>query len=260
MSPRPTRTSRRSRPVGERGAGPDRPADVRRCRGNAIVVVARRHRATLDEDVRSVQVSKAGLTRTCAARSRPRSRRELEAAGLPRVTVHPGRHRARRSGPWTERQLLDVGPRWHPPRRLVAVGRCPRRRPRDRPRPRRPIGARLLQTSGVDAPRHGRPDRRDPGLHPRRRFASPSMIRRLARLNDLAGGRLGSLPKAGRLDSARERPFGRRLTIGAGAGPRLPAAPRDIADTIRWWASNGTITPKWRAASLSAPRATGHPA
>ena len=126
-----------------------------------------------------------------------------------------------------------------------------------------PIGARLLQTSGVALHRDTAALIDEiTGLHPRRMFASPSMIRRLARLNDLAGGRLGSLPKASRLDfllrSARSVDVSRsEHELGLAFRPLRET----LADTIRWWAANGTIAPKVAGRlAAPAPGATGHPA
>ena len=74
-------------------------------------------------------------------------------------------------------------------------------------------------------------------------YLGPAWIRRLARLNDLAGGHLGPLPEADRLDfmldNAQTVDTARSETeLGLAYRPLRET----IADTIRWWATNGVIS------------------
>jgi len=82
------------------------------------------------------------------------------------------------------------------------------------------------------------------GLHPRRTFLSSGSVRRLAKLNDLAGGRLGAVPQARRLDFI----LSSALSVDTSETERvlgLAFRPlrETVSDAIRWWAANGTIKP-----------------
>jgi len=174
--------------------------------------------------------------------------RELEAAGLPRVTLYPGTVIGpddRVPGP--SGRLLSVILRGI----SVPDARAPWVDVRDVARAvvlalDAPAGARFNLTSGVASHRETAALMDElTGRAPRRIFMSPSMVRGAARFNDLAAGRLAPLPKSGQLDfmlsSARwvdvshtERALG--LTF-------RPLR-ETLADTIRWWAANGTIPPK----------------
>jgi nucleoside-diphosphate-sugar epimerase len=191
--------------------------------------------------------------------------RELERGGLPRVTVYPG----------TVIGPDDPGP--GPSGRLLAAllqggaipdARAPWVDVRDVARAialalDAPLGARLSMTSGVSTHRATAALIDEiTGLRPRRIFLSPSMIRRLARLNDIAGGRLGPLPQADRLDfllgSARSVDTARsQEELGLAYRPLRET----VADTIRWWAANGTIPARiaGRLATATVP-AAGSPA
>ena len=172
--------------------------------------------------------------------------RELEAAGLPRVTVYPGTIIGPDdAGPGPSGQLLQA---------ILDGGTIPDSRSpwvdvRDVARAialalDAPVGARYGLTSGVSPYRATAALLDDvTGRHPRRMFLGPAWIRRLARLNDLAGGRLGPLPEADRLDFVLDN----AMTVDTTRSERelgLVYRPlrETISDTIRWWATNGVIS------------------
>jgi len=171
--------------------------------------------------------------------------REIEAAGLPRITLHPGTIVGPEDaaiGP-SGRLLLALllgGPlpdTWTPWVDVRDVARAVVLALDAQP------GSRFCLTSGVVAHRETAAllDQMTGGSH-RRFFLSPASIRRMARLNDLAGGRLGQLPDAGRLDFMLDGP--RSVdTKRSRAGLGLTYRPmRDtLSDSIRWWADNGLI-------------------
>ena len=171
--------------------------------------------------------------------------RELEAAGLQRVVVHPGivigpEDTAMGTSSGFVTNLLAGG---------VAVdSRAPWVDVRDVARAivlalDKPAGSRYALTSGVVRHRDLAPVIDEiTGRHPRRQFLSSSTIRRLARLNDLAGGRLGPLPAANSLDflleSAAEVDTTRaRTELGLSFRPLRET----LSDAIRWWAEHDSI-------------------
>lgn len=171
--------------------------------------------------------------------------RDVEAAGLPRITLHPGTTvgpddpaigpsgrlllAVLRGGP-----LPDTRTPWADVRDVArAVTLALDARP----------GARFCLTSGVVAHREAaalldEATRR----RPRRFFLTPAMIRRMARLNDLAGGRLGQMPDSGRLDFMLDGPRSVDTTRStAELGLAYRPLRETLSDTIRWWAANGVI-------------------
>ncbi|HEV8516232.1 MAG TPA: NAD-dependent epimerase/dehydratase family protein [Candidatus Limnocylindrales bacterium] len=106
-----------------------------------------------------------------------------------------------------------------------------------------PTGRRYLVTPGVRTLADVA-DRLDAltGRHPRRLFVPPRIVRLLARLNDLAAGRLAPLPPAPALEYVLDCP---PVIDGALAERELGIRYRDLdetlADAIRWWAANGVI-------------------
>ena len=171
--------------------------------------------------------------------------RELEAAGLPRVTIHPGTvvgpedtAMGPSSGYLTN--LLGGG--------ISLDGRAPWVDVRDVARGivlalDKPAGSRYALTSGVV--RH-----RDvavlvdelTGRSPRRTFLSPGMVRRFATVNDLFGGRLSPLPESGSLHwilGNAEVVDTTRATRDLGLAFR--PLRETLADTIRWWAEHDSI-------------------
>jgi dihydroflavonol-4-reductase len=171
--------------------------------------------------------------------------RGLEAAGLPRVTIHPGtvigpEDTAMGTSSGLVTSLLAGG--------IAIDSRSPWVDERDVARGivlalDKPAGSRFGLTSGVV--RH-----RDlavlidevTGLHRRRTFLGESTIRLFARLNDLAGGRLSPLPDSGSLE----------WLLGNAAAVDTTRATRDLglsfrpiretlSDAIRWWAEHDSI-------------------
>lgn len=191
--------------------------------------------------------------------------RELEAAGLPRITVHPGTIIGPDdAGPGVSGQILTVLLRGG----MIPDARGPWVDVRDCGRAialalDAPVGSRFCLTSGVETYRDTAALLDEvTGRRPRRFFVSASTTRRLARLNDLAGGRLGALPESGSLDfmlsSARSVDASRSERV---LGLAYRPLRETVADTIRWWAANGTIPAKaaGRLATSASP-ATGSPA
>jgi dihydroflavonol-4-reductase len=171
--------------------------------------------------------------------------RELEATGLPRVTVHPGtvigpEDTAMGTSSGLVTALLAGG--------LVVDSRSPWVDVRDVARGivlalEQPAGSRFALTSGVV--RH-----RDlaatidelTGLHPRRLFLGARSVRLFASLNDMFGGRLSPLPDRGSIE----------WLLGNAAAVDTTRATRElglsfrpiretVADSIRWWAEHDSI-------------------
>lgn len=171
--------------------------------------------------------------------------RELEAAGLPRVTVHPGtvigpEDTAMGASSGFITALLGGG--------AAIDSRAPWVDVRDVARAivlalDAPAGSRFGLTSGVVRHRDAAAmiDQLT-GRHLRRFLLGASGIRRLARVNDLAGGRLSPLPERGAidwmLDNAAEVDTTRATRdLGLSFRPLRET----LADTIRWWAEHDSI-------------------
>ena len=183
--------------------------------------------------------------------------RELEAAGLPRVTLHPTMVVGPQdSGPGTSGGVLIS---------LLRGGQQPRGRlgwvdvrdvaaaavaaltaaPGTRyvlsigSRPLSAIAARLDALTGRS---------------PRRLFLPPAAVRLAARLNDLAGGRLAPVPSAPAVEYVLEAPS---VIDGSLATRELGIDYRDLdetlADAVRWWAANGIIPPELAGRLVAAP-------
>jgi dihydroflavonol-4-reductase len=171
--------------------------------------------------------------------------RELEAAGLPRVTVHPGtvigpEDTALGTSSGYITNLLGGG--------ASIDSRAPWVDVRDVARAivlalDKPAGRRYLLTSGVVGHRELAPIIDElTGRKPGRRFLGAAMTRRLAKLNDLFGGRMSPLPagdsidwlldNAGAVDTSRTR---------ADLGMEFRPLRETVADTIRWWAEHDLI-------------------
>lgn len=222
------------------------------------LVVFRLGRSPIDEDTPLTKPGEPGWSDPYL-RSKIESElvgRELEAAGLPRVTVHPGtvigpedtamgtssgfvttllRGGAAVDGhaPWVD--VRDVA-------RAIALALA------------QPAGSRFCLTSGVV--RH-----RDlatmidevTGLERRRRFAGERTIRFVARLNDLLGGRVGSVRHGGSVDWL----FGNAAVVDTtrathDLGLSFRPLRETVADAIRWWAEHDSIDR--RLAGKLAPR------
>lgn len=171
--------------------------------------------------------------------------RELEAAGLPRVTVHPGTV----IGP----EDTAMGPSSGYVTNLLAGGAAIDAQAnwvdvRDVARGivlalDRPAGSHFLLTSGVVRLREVATILDElTGRTLSRRFLSPTTVRRLARVNDIFGGRLSPLPaldsldwilgNADAVDTSRTR---------AALGMEFRPLRETLADTIRWWAEHDAI-------------------
>ena len=171
--------------------------------------------------------------------------RELEAAGLPRVTIHPGTV----IGPEDTAMGTSSGFVTVLLRGGVAVdSRAPWVDVRDVARAivlalDQPAGSRFALTSGVVSHRDvGALIDEVTGLRRRRTFLGPGAVRTLARVNDLAGGRLGPLPDRGStdwlLDNAKEVDTTRATRdLGLAFRPLRET----VSDTIRWWAEHDSI-------------------
>ena len=182
--------------------------------------------------------------------------RELEAAGLPRVTVHPGtvigpEDTAMGTSSGLITSLLAGG--------LTVDSRSPWVDVRDVAHAivlalDKPAGSHFGLTSGVV--RH-----RDlavmidelTGLHPRRTFLGPAAVRLFASANDLFGGRLSPLPDRDSIE----------WLLGNAAEVDTTNATRDlglafrplretVGDAIRWWAEHDSI--ERRLAGKLAPK------
>ena len=170
---------------------------------------------------------------------------ELERAGLPRVTVHPGvvigpEDTAMGTSSGFVTNLLAGGPAVDSHTPWVDV--------RDVAQAivlalDKPVGSHYLLTSGVATHREvaGILDNLT-GRLVRRRFLGAGAVRRLARINDVFGGRLSALPASGSidwiLDNATDVDTSRtRAELGMEFRPlRLT-----LADTIRWWAEHDMV-------------------
>ena len=89
------------------------------------------------------------------------------------------------------------------------------------------------------------------GRHPRRTWIPARVLRPLARINDVLGGRLADMPMAPALEYVLTCPAaidGSRATRDLG----LEYRPLDqtLADAIRWWVANGKV-PKAAAGRLA---------
>lgn len=170
---------------------------------------------------------------------------ELEKAGLPRVTIHPGtvigpEDTAMGTSSGFVTNLLGGG--------LSVDSRAPWVDVRDVARAivaalDKPAGSHYLLTSGVVTHREvGALLDELTGRRVSRRFLSAGMVRFFARLNDLVGGRISPLPARGSIewlqDTAAEVDTSRtRAELGLDFRPlRLT-----LADTIRWWAEHDSI-------------------
>ncbi len=170
---------------------------------------------------------------------------ELEAAGLPRVTIHPGivigpEDTARGTSSGFVTNLLGGG--------FSIDSRGPWVDVRDVARAivlafDKPAGSHYLLTSGVATHRDAAALLDElTGRHPSRRFMSAGTVRTFARLNDVFGGRVSPLPasdsidwlldNAAAVDTSRTR---------AALGMEFRPLRETLTDTIRWWAEHDLI-------------------
>ncbi len=171
--------------------------------------------------------------------------RELEAAGLPRVTVHPGvvigpedTAMGASSGLLTVLlgggSAVDTRAPWVDVRDVadgivLALGA--------------PVGGHFLLTSGV-VPHRQVAAMIDEltGNHPKRRFIGAAGVRRAARLNDLFGGRLSPLPASKSINWMLDNAAAVDTTrTTRDLGIEFIPLRRTLGDTIRWWAEQGMI-------------------
>lgn len=171
--------------------------------------------------------------------------RELEAAGLPRVTVHPGtvvgpEDTAMGTSSGFVTNLLGGGP--------SVDSRAPWVDVRDVARAivlafDRPAGSHYLLTSGVATHRAVATLLDElTGLQPGRRFMSAGVVRSFARINDLFGGRLGPLPAASSIDWLLDNAAAVDTSrTQAELGLEFRPLRETLADTIRWWAEHDMV-------------------
>lgn len=224
-----------------RDAGTSRVVDI-----SSLVVFALGH-SPIDEDTPLAAEGGPGW-RDPYLRSKVEAElvgRELEAAGLPRVTVHPGTV----IGPedtamGTSSAFLTV---------LIGGGtavdtRAPWVDVRDVARAivlalGAPAGSRFVLTSGV-VPHRVVAAMIDEltGLQPKRRFLAPTAVRRTARVNDFFRGRLGQLPHQDSLDWLLDNaPNVDTIRATRDLGMDFLPLRQTLADAIRWWAERDLI-------------------
>jgi dihydroflavonol-4-reductase len=170
---------------------------------------------------------------------------ELERAGLPRVTIHPGtvigpEDTAMGTSSGFVTNLLAGG--------IAVDSRAPWVDVRDVAKAimlalDKPAGSHYLLASGVATHREvGAMLDNLTGRTVKRQFLSPDRVRLFARINDLFGGRLSPLPASSSIDwilhNAAEVDTSRtRADLGLEFRPlRLT-----LADTIRWWAEHDMV-------------------
>ncbi|HUQ43141.1 MAG TPA: NAD-dependent epimerase/dehydratase family protein [Candidatus Limnocylindria bacterium] len=174
--------------------------------------------------------------------------RELEAGGLPRVTLHPGtvigpEDTAMGTSSGFVTNLLRGGP--------TVDSRAPWVDVRDVARAivlalDQPSGTRFCLTSGVVSHREVGPLIDElTGLHPKRSFLSAGMTRMVARVNDAFGGRLSPLPDRGAIDWLLDNAAAVDTTRATrDLGLTFRPLRETLADTIRWWAEHDAIDRK----------------
>ena len=170
---------------------------------------------------------------------------DLEAAGLPRVTVHPGtvigpEDTAMGTSSGFVTNLLGGG--------ISIDSRAPWVDVRDVARGivlalDKPAGSHYLLTSGVVRHRDAAAILDElTGRAVNRRFLGAAAVRRAARINDIFGGRLSPIPASDSidwlLDNAAEVDT-RRTTTDLGLAFR--PLRETFGDTIRWWAEHDAI-------------------
>jgi nucleoside-diphosphate-sugar epimerase len=182
--------------------------------------------------------------------------RELEAAGLPRVTIHPGtvigpEDTAMGTSSGFLTTLLNGG--------TAVDSHVPWVDVRDVARAivlalEQPAGSRFCLTSGVVRHRDVATLIDDvTGLTRRRRFIGEGVMRRYAGLNDLLGGRIGAVRHSGSVDWL----FGNAEVVDTTRATRdLGLSFRSLRETvtgaIRWWAEHDAI--ERRLAGKLAPK------
>lgn len=171
--------------------------------------------------------------------------RELEAAGLPRVTVHPGVV----IGP----EDTAMGPSSGFLTNLLSGGtsidtRAPWVDVRDVARAivlalDAPAGSRYCLTSGVASHRDVAALLDElTGRKVSRYFLGAGAIRAVARANDLFGGKLGPLPRADSLDFLLDSaPAVDTTRATKDLGLSFRPLRLTLADTVRWWAEHDSI-------------------
>jgi nucleoside-diphosphate-sugar epimerase len=171
--------------------------------------------------------------------------RELEAAGLPRVTIHPGTvigPEDTAMGPSSGfiTALLNGGPAidshvpWVDVRDVaraivLALAQAP--------------GSHFALTSGVARHRDAAALLDElTGRHPRRIFLSPRATRLLGRINDAFRGKLGPLPDSGSINWMLDNaPAVDTTRATRDLGLSFRPLRETLADTISWWAEHDSI-------------------
>jgi len=170
---------------------------------------------------------------------------ELEAAGLPRVTVHPGTvigPEDTAMGPSSGfiTNLLDGG--------TSVDSRAPWVDVRDVARAivlslDKPAGSHFLLTSGVVRHRDAAALLDElTGRTVSRRFLGATMVRRLARINDVFGGRLSPIPASDSIDWILDNAEAVDTSATRAAlGMEFRPLRETLADTVRWYAEHDSI-------------------
>ena len=227
--------------VAAKRAGTPKVVDI-----SSLVVFALGHSPVTEETPMSAEGQPAW--RDPYLRSKVESERvgqELEAQGLPRVTVHPGtvigpEDTAMGTSSGFVTNLLGGG--------FAVDSRVPWVDVRDVARAivlalDKPSGSHYLLTSGVVRHRDAAALLDElTGRTVNRRFMGAGAIRRMARLNDLFGGRLSPIPAGDSidwlLDNAEAVDTSRTQ---ADLGLSFRPLRETLADTIRWWAEHESI-------------------
>ncbi|HET7182491.1 MAG TPA: NAD-dependent epimerase/dehydratase family protein [Candidatus Limnocylindrales bacterium] len=170
---------------------------------------------------------------------------ELEQAGLPRVTIHPGtvigpEDTAMGTSSGFVTNLLAGG--------IAVDSRAPWVDVRDVAKAivlalDKPVGSHYLLTSGVATHREvGATLDNLTGRTVKRQFLAAGTVRRLAKLNDLFGGRLSPLPASSSIDWILDNAAAVDTSrTQAELGMEFRPLRATLADTIRWWAEHDMV-------------------
>jgi dihydroflavonol-4-reductase len=170
---------------------------------------------------------------------------ELERAGLPRVTVHPGtvigpEDTAMGTSSGFVTNLLAGG--------LAVDSRAPWVDARDVADAivralDKPAGSHYLLTSGVATHRDVAATLDSlTGRAVRRRFLAPGTVRMFAKVNDLFGGRISPLPATSSIDWILDNATAVDTSrTEAELGMTFRPLRLTLADTIRWWAEHDMV-------------------
>jgi nucleoside-diphosphate-sugar epimerase len=172
---------------------------------------------------------------------------ELEGRGLPRVTLHPSRVIGPEdAGPGTSGASViavlkgglttDARGGWIDVRDVAAAAVAAFEAP---------VGTHVVLSAGNERYRE-LANLLDTltGRKPRRTFLPFRALRVMARLNDVAGGRLADLPTADALEYVLTSPPIDGSSGQALIGHAYRSLDEMLTDAIRWWAANGVLDAK----------------